>query len=84
VYLTKHASKLIDNYLEKRNDHLKPLFIRHNIKKENIDMLEDEKTRLTRFFITNMVKKYALKAFILKNISAHTLRHSFATTLLSN
>ena len=30
------------------------------------------------------VKKYALKAYILKDISAHTLRHSFATTLLSN
>lgn len=84
VYLTKHAAKLIENYLEKRNDHLSPLFIRHNIKTENIDALEDEKVRLSRFFITNMVKKYASKAFILKNISAHTLRHSFATTLLSN
>jgi len=84
VYLTKHSAKLIENYLEKRNDHLSPLFIRHNIKIENIDVLEDEKVRLTRFFITNMVKKYATKAFILKNISAHTLRHSFATTLLSN
>mgnify|MGYP004001847419 CR=1 FL=1 len=84
VYLTKHAAKLIENYIEKRNDHLSPLFIRHNIKKENIDTLENEKVRLTRFFITNMVKKYASKAFILKNISAHTLRHSFATTLLSN
>jgi integrase/recombinase XerD len=30
-----------------------------------------------------MIKKYAVKAFILKNISAHTLRHSFATTLLN-
>jgi integrase/recombinase XerD len=30
-----------------------------------------------------MIKKYAAKAFILKNISAHTLRHSFATTLLN-
>ena len=84
VYLTKHSAKLIENYLEKRNDHLTPLFIRHNIKIENIAALEDEKTRLSRFFITNMVKKYASKAFILKNISAHTLRHSFATTLLSN
>lgn len=82
VYLTKHAAKLIENYLEKRTDHFSPLFIRHNIKHNNI--LEDEKVRLTRFFITNMVKKYAQKAFILKNISAHTLRHSFATTLLSN
>lgn len=84
VYLTKNAAKLIENYLEKRKDHLSPLFIRHNIKIENIKALEDEKVRLTRFFITNMVKKYASKAFILKNISAHTLRHSFATTLLSN
>ena len=84
VYLTKHAASLINNYLEKRTDHLSPLFIRHNIYHNNIDVLEDEKVRLSRFFITNMVKKYAQKAFILKNISAHTLRHSFATTLLSN
>lgn len=84
VYLTKHSSKLIQDYLDKRTDHLSPLFIRHNIKMENIDVLEDEKVRLSRFFITNMVKKYATNAFILKNISAHTLRHSFATTLLSN
>ena len=84
VYLTKHSAKLIENYLEMRKDHMTPLFIRHNIKMENIDALENEKVRLTRFFITNMVKKYASKAFILKNISAHTLRHSFATTLLSN
>jgi len=84
VYLTKKAANLIENYLWKRNDHLSPLFIRHNIKIENIEILEDEKVRLSRFFITNMVKKYAIKAFILKDISAHTLRHSFATTLLSN
>ena len=84
VYLTKHSADLIENYLEKRTDHMWPLFIRHNIKMDNIDALEDEKVRLTRFFITGMVKNYASKAFILKNISAHTLRHSFATTLLSN
>ena len=84
VYLTKHAASLIENYLDKRTDHMWPLFIRHNIKMDNIDALEDEKVRLTRFFITWMVKKYASKAFILKNISAHTLRHSFATTLLAN
>lgn len=84
VYLTKKAAGLIESYLGKRKDHLSPLFIRHNIKRENIDALENEKVRLTRFFITSMVKKYASQAFILKNVSAHTLRHSFATTLLSN
>lgn len=84
VYLTKNAAKLIWNYLEKRTDSLSPLFIRHNTKKDDISSLDNESVRLTRFFITNMVKKYALKAYILKDISAHTLRHSFATTLLSN
>jgi len=83
VYLTTDSVKLINNYLDKRNDHLSPLFIRHNIKIENIGALENEKVRLSRFFITNMIKSYAVKAMILKDISAHTLRHSFATTLLS-
>jgi len=83
VYLTNEAADLIHNYLDKRKDHLSPLFIRHNIKTENIDALENEKVRLSRFFITNMIKSYAVKAMILKDISAHTLRHSFATTLLS-
>ncbi|NVP17479.1 tyrosine-type recombinase/integrase [Candidatus Gracilibacteria bacterium] len=84
VYLTKQSATLIEKYLEKRTDSFSPLFIRHNMKKDDIASLNDEKVRLTRFFITNMVKKYALKAYILKDISAHTLRHSFATTLLSN
>ncbi len=83
VYLTSHSAELIKNYLEKRNDHLSPLFIRHNIKIDNINILKNENTRLSRFFITNMIKKYSIKAWIIKNISAHTLRHSFATTLLN-
>jgi site-specific recombinase XerD len=84
VFLTNNAVKLIEQYLEKRTDHFNPLFIRHNIKNENSSALNDEEMRLTRFFITRMIKNYAKKAFILKNVSAHTLRHSFATTLLNN
>ena len=82
VYLTQHAAELIREYLNARTDHLSPLFLRHNVHADNIDILEDDKMRLSRFFITGMIKNYATKACILKNISAHTLRHSFATTLL--
>lgn len=46
--------------------------------------LSNEQVRLSRFFITNKIKEYALRANIIKDVSAHTLRHSFATTLLTN
>ena len=82
VYLTDLSAQLIQEYLEKRSDHFSPLFIRHNVKKDSIKWLENEKMRLSRFFITTMIKKHAIKWYIIKDISAHTLRHSFATTLL--
>ena len=68
VYLTDDSAESIRKYLQKRNDHLKPLFIRHNAKAENIDILTDENMRLSRFFITTMIKKYAKQAIILKDI----------------
>ncbi len=83
IFLNEHSVKLIKKYLQKRNDAFYPLFIRHNINKNNINSLESENIRLSRFFITTMIKKYSIKANIIKNISAHTLRHSFATTLLN-
>ncbi len=69
-----------------RIDEFEPLFIRHNWNPENIRSIsiQNKDIRLTRFFITNMIKKYALEANIIKDVSAHTLRHSFATTLLTN
>lgn len=86
VYLTDQAKVAIQDYLNARIDGFSPLFIRHNFSEENINssLLSDESVRLTRFFITNMIKDYGLKAGILKNMHAHTLRHSFATTLLTN
>lgn len=86
VYLTEKAVEAIQGYISMRTDTFGPLFIRHNFSRENIEAssLSDENVRLTRFFITNMVKAYGQKAWILKDIHAHTLRHSFATTLLTN
>lgn len=84
VYLTKEAVSKINAYLESRTDNYSPLFIRHNFDTKNFKNLSDEDVRLSRFFITTMIKEMAIKAYILKDISAHTLRHSFATTLLNN
>lgn len=50
----------------------KALFIRENGK------------RIDRRYVWEMVKEYAALAGIVKNISPHTLRHSFATHLLDN
>ncbi len=97
VYLTETARDAIQEYLSARDDEFPALFIRHNYNPRNIKSftahspsLSGEEAggwgnlRLTRFFITTMVKDYGIKAGILKNMHAHTLRHSFATTLLTN
>lgn len=82
VFLTETAVTHIKNYLEKRTDNFTPLFIRHNFDEKNINILDNEKVRLTRQWITDMISKRAINAHITKKVSAHTLRHSFATTLL--
>ncbi|EKD30552.1 MAG: hypothetical protein ACD_78C00010G0003 [uncultured bacterium (gcode 4)] len=86
VYLTNTSVKRIREYLGARDDAFTPLFLRHNFDKDNVNSnaLQNKDVRLSRFFITNKIKEYALRANIIKDVSAHTLRHSFATTLLTN
>ena len=51
---------------------------------EDVLFLNQNGKRLTRAMIFTIIKKYSLEAKILKKVSPHTLRHSFATHLLEN
>lgn len=82
VFVSDRAADSISDYLKKREDTFKPLFIRYSGR-----VIEDnsgEKMRLTSRSIERIVKKYVRKSGIPIDATVHTLRHSFATDLLSN
>ena len=80
VFLSDTAVQWIERYLRSRQDHFKPLFIRHSGKVD--DRNNGEKMRLTARSIQRIVAKYAKKSGLPIEATPHTLRHSFATDLL--
>lgn len=82
VFISKEAANWVNNYLETRNDNYKPLFIHYSGSKSDID--EGTYTRLTVRSIQRLIKRYAKHAGITKDVTPHTMRHSFATGLLKN
>jgi site-specific recombinase XerD len=84
VFISKEAVSRIEEYIQARDDNFKPLFLNHRRGKKDTDITEDEKRRLTTYWIEKMISKYALLAGIVKRVTPHTLRHSYATTLLQN
>ncbi len=81
VFLSDRAVSALQDYMNSRTDHLSPLFIRNADRATDI-MPPGEEFRLSRISIYEIVKKHARAAGIVTNPSPHTLRHSFATTLL--
>jgi integrase/recombinase XerD len=72
------AVKHINIYVESKRNHM------NNIDKESEDILflNRRGKQLTRVMIFTIIKNLAEKAGILKTVSPHTFRHSFATHLV--
>lgn len=79
VFISDEAKKNIKEYLAKRKDLSDGLFVQ--VGKE---VMKKEVSPLTSRSIERIVKHYAIKAGISKKVTPHTIRHSFATDLLSN
>ena len=78
VFLSSRASDWIKEYLSVREDHFKPLFIRHR----GPPSMDDEDVRLSPRSVQRMVKKYSRKVKLPVEVTPHVIRHSFATDLL--
>jgi len=82
VFVSDRAADWIKRYMHERKDVFKPLFIRYSGK--TMDDNGGERMRLTVRSVERIVKKYVRKSRIPVDATVHTLRHSFATDLLTN
>jgi len=81
VFLSDDAAVWLKKYLDSREDFFKPLFIRYAGR--GIAGKDGDKMRLTTRSVQRIVHMHAKGAMLQVKTTPHTLRHSFATDLLS-
>jgi site-specific recombinase XerD len=84
VFVSDTAKNALEKYLEKRRDVDPALFVRDSSSIIKKDEEKSSDMRLTPRSVQRIVKYYATKAGIIKDVHPHTFRHSFATDLLIN
>ncbi len=75
IPLGRKALEAVDYYL---------VHYRDQLPNQEILFVSKRGQPISRFSVWKMIKNYAKQAHISKNISPHTMRHSFATHLLDN
>jgi len=80
VFLSEEALETLGQYLDERADSNPYLFIRHYLQPEK----DSNKLPLSHRAVQRLIRSSAARAGIVKPVTPHKIRHSFATDLLRN